>query len=187
MPGAFGDPFRAIEAVPGVTSVFSGLPFFYVRGAPPGNVGYFLDGVRVPALFHILAGPAVVPPSLIERVDLHPGGYPAEYGRFTGGIVTGETRAPSPGTHAESTLRLIDAGSVVEAPLPGGLGSALAGARFSYTAPVLSLFVSDLRFGYWDYQGRVVLDLSPTQHLTIFAFGARDSLEQLDGFARPPV
>src|SRR6185436_17510378 len=46
LPGAFGDPFRAIEAMPGVTPIVSGLPFFYVRGAPPGNVGYFLDGVR---------------------------------------------------------------------------------------------------------------------------------------------
>lgn len=34
MPGAFGDPFRAIEALPGVVPVVSGLPFFYIRGAP---------------------------------------------------------------------------------------------------------------------------------------------------------
>src|SRR5205823_6312709 len=51
LPGAFGDPFRAIEAMPGVTPIVSGVPFFYVRGAPPGNVGYFFDGVRVPYLY----------------------------------------------------------------------------------------------------------------------------------------
>ena len=34
--------------MPGVTPFASGVPFFFVRGAPPGNVGYFLDGVRVP-------------------------------------------------------------------------------------------------------------------------------------------
>jgi outer membrane receptor protein involved in Fe transport len=77
MPGAFGDPFRAIEALPGVTPVASGLPFFYVRGAPPGNVGYFLDGMRVPLLYHVAIGPSVIHPGLIERVDLHAGGYPA--------------------------------------------------------------------------------------------------------------
>jgi hypothetical protein len=48
MPGAFGDAFRAIEALPGVTPIMSGLPYFFVRGAPPGNTGYFIDGVRVP-------------------------------------------------------------------------------------------------------------------------------------------
>ncbi|MEJ7735531.1 MAG: TonB family protein, partial [Polyangiaceae bacterium] len=77
LPGAFGDPFRAIEILPGVTPIVSGLPFFYVRGAPPGNVGYFLDGVRVPYLFHAAAGPSVVHPAVVDRVDLYSGGYPA--------------------------------------------------------------------------------------------------------------
>ena len=50
LPGAFGDPFRALDALPGVTPIVSGLPFFYVRGAPPANVGYFLGGGRGTAL-----------------------------------------------------------------------------------------------------------------------------------------
>ncbi len=62
IPGTFGDPFRAIEIMPGVTPIVSGLPFFFVRGAPPGDVGYFLDGIRVPYLFHVGAGPSVVHP-----------------------------------------------------------------------------------------------------------------------------
>src|SRR5690606_31534459 len=70
IPGAFGDPFRAVEMMPGVTPVVSGLPFFFIRGAPPGNVGYFLDGVRVPLLFHVGVGPSAIHPALIERVDL---------------------------------------------------------------------------------------------------------------------
>src|SRR5262249_42168606 len=78
LPGAFGDPFRAIDALPGVTPLASGVPFFYVRGAPPGNVGYFLDGIRVPLLYHIGLGPSVVHPAIMDRVDLYPGGYPAE-------------------------------------------------------------------------------------------------------------
>ncbi|MFT3776291.1 MAG: TonB family protein [Minicystis sp.] len=186
LPGAFGDPFRAVEIMPGVTPMFSGLPYFYVRGAPPGNVGYFIDGVRVPALYHLLAGPAVIPGSLIQKVDLYPGGYPAEHGRFAGGIVTGETRPPSPDFHAEGTLRLVDAGALVEAPLPGGHGSALAGARYSYTAPIVSLFAPDFRLDYWDYQGRIALELSPHDRLTVFAFGAHDySATRRDGVWEP--
>ena len=90
IPGAFGDPFRAVETLPGVTPIASALPFFYVRGAPPGNVGYFFDGIRVPYLFHVGIGPSVVQPALVERVDLHPGAYPARFGRFAGGIVAAE-------------------------------------------------------------------------------------------------
>ncbi len=45
-PGAFGDAFRAIDVMPGVVPIVSGLPYFYVRGAPPSAVGYVVDDVR---------------------------------------------------------------------------------------------------------------------------------------------
>ncbi|MCA9584063.1 MAG: Plug domain-containing protein, partial [Myxococcales bacterium] len=125
LPGAFGDPFRAIEVMPGVTPVFTGLPFFFVRGAPPGNVGYFLDGIRVPLLFHVGVGPSVIHPALIRRVDLYPGGYPARFGRFAGGIVSGETALARDEVHGEGNLRLFDAGAMVETPFADGRGHAL--------------------------------------------------------------
>src|SRR5689334_12004322 len=48
IPGALNDPFRAIEMRPGVTPAFSGVPYFFIRGAPPADIGYFFDGVEVP-------------------------------------------------------------------------------------------------------------------------------------------
>ncbi|MEO7111425.1 MAG: energy transducer TonB, partial [Polyangiaceae bacterium] len=60
MPGAFGDAFRAVDSFPGVTPMASGVPFFFVRGAPPGDTGYFLDGLRLPLLFHVGVGPSVI-------------------------------------------------------------------------------------------------------------------------------
>lgn len=179
LPGAFGDPFRAIESLPGVTPIFSGVPFFYIRGAPPGNVGYFLDNIRVPYLYHLALGPSVVNPALVDRVDLYPGGYPAQYGRFAGGIVAGETTKPKAEFRGEGNLRVFDVGALVEAPI-GDRGSALAGGRYSYTAAVLSLFAPGTTLDYWDYQARVSYDITPTQHLTLFAFGGYDYLGQED-------
>ncbi|MBE7482393.1 MAG: TonB-dependent receptor [Polyangiaceae bacterium] len=176
IPGAFGDPFRAIEAMPGVTPVASGLPFFYVRGAPPGNVGYFLDGVRVPYLYHVGFGPSVVHPGLVERVDLYPGGYPARFGRFAGGIVAAETTAPRPELHGEANVRLFDAGALVEAGFADGRGTALVGGRYSYTAALLSLIAPEVELAYRDYQARLSYDLSPRDRLTLFSFGAYDLL-----------
>ena len=174
LPGAFGDPFRAIEALPGVVPMTSGLPYFYVRGAPPGNVGYFLDDVRVPALFHAMLGPAVLPSALVDRVELHPGGYPAQYGRFAGGVLAATTRPPAKELTAQATLRLVDAGAFVEAPFPDGRGAAMAAARYSYTAPVLSLISPSTKLEFWDYQARLSLQISPRDRLTILAFGAHD-------------
>jgi TonB family protein len=178
LPGAFGDPFRAIEALPGVTPIASGVPFFYVRGAPPGNVGYFLDGVRVPLLYHLGAGPSVIHPAIVDRVDLYPGGYPAEFGRFAGGIVAAETTPPAAKPHGEANVRLLDAGALAEAPFGGGRGTALVGGRYSYTAALLSLVAPDTSLAYWDYQTRVSYDLSRKDRATAFVFGSFDELGQ---------
>jgi hypothetical protein len=174
IPGTFGDPFRAVEVLPGVTPIVSGLPFFFVRGAPPGNVGYFLDGVKVPVLFHVGVGPSVVNPALIDRVDFYPAGYPARYGRFAGGIVAGETMPADVKLHGEYNLRAFDAGAMVEAPFADGRGAALLGGRYSYTALMLSLLSSTTTLDYWDYQARVGYDLGPRDRLELFSFGSYD-------------
>lgn len=181
IPGAFGDAFRALEALPGVTPIVSGLPFFFVRGAPPGNVGYFLDGVRVPLLFHLGFGPSVVHPGLVDEVALFPGGYPARYGRFAGGILAGTTKPPSERLRAEGNVRLFDTGAMVESPLDGGKASILVGGRYSYTAAMVSLFAPNTRVDYWDYQARGTLRVSDRDTLGVFAFGSYDYLGERKG------
>ena len=176
LPGAFGDPFRAIEALPGVTPLFTGVPYFFVRGSPPGNVGYYLDGIRVPLLYHIALGPSVIHPALVQRVDLHPGGYPAEFGRFAGGIVAAETTAPASSLRGEGSIRLIDAGALLENSFADHRMSASVGGRYSYTAAALSLFSPDVVLSYWDYQARAAYRVDDTNTIGFFAFGAYDYL-----------
>lgn len=188
MPGAFGDPFRAIEALPGVVPIVSGVPYFYVRGAPPGNVGYFFDGIPVPALYHFAAGPGVLHPSLVERVDLYAGAYPARFGRFAGGIVAGEMAPPGSQTRGEASVRIIDSGGMVETPILGGRGNAMAGGRYSYTATVLSLLVPDITVNYWDYQSRIGYQLDDDDRIEVFGFGSGDyiaeDVQEADGTTR---
>ncbi len=178
LPGAFGDPFRAIEAMPGVTPIISGLPFFYVRGAPPGNVGYFLDGVRVPYLYHVGLGPSVIHPGMVNRVDLYPGGYPASFGRYAGGIVSGEVTAPRPDLHGEANVRLFDLGALAESGFDNNRGTVLIGGRYSYTAALLSLIAPNTNLAYRDYQARVTYDVTPHDRVTAFSFGSYDLLGQ---------
>lgn len=178
LPGAFGDPFRAIEALPGVTPIVSGLPFFFIRGAPPGNAGYFVDGVRVPLLFHVGAGPSVVHPALIDQVDLYPGGYPARFGRYSGGVVSGETAAPRTELHGEYNLRLFDTGALVETPFDSQRGSVLVAGRYAFTALLFSLISPETTLDYWDYQARASYALTPRDRVGVFAFGSYDYLAQ---------
>ena len=178
LPGAFGDPFRALEVATGVTPIVSGLPYFYVRGAPPGNVGYYFDGVRVPYLFHFGLGPSVIQPALVARTDIHKGGYPAALGRWAGGVVDSTAAAPAERAHGEGQLRIIDAGGLVEAPFANGRGTALAGGRYSYTSALFSLLDSSTSLDYRDYQARVSYAVTDRDVISLLAFGAYDRATQ---------
>jgi TonB family protein len=178
IPGTFGDPFRALEILPGVTPIISGLPYFYVRGAPPGNVGYYLDGIRVPYLYHVAIGPSVIHPGMVDRVDLYRGGYPARFGRYAGGIAAAETTAPNATPRGEANIRLFDAGAMVESGFAGGRGTVLLGGRYSYTAAIISLIAKGIKLDYRDYQARVTYDVTPKDQVSLVAFGAYDLLAQ---------
>ncbi|HVT07879.1 MAG TPA: energy transducer TonB [Polyangia bacterium] len=176
MPGAFGDPFRAIEALPSVAPIISGLPYFYIRGAPPNDNAYYVDGVRVPFLFHVGIGAAVIHPALVDRIDFFPSAAPAAYGNAAGGIIAGQTRAPASAPHGEANLRLFDAGALVETPFHDGRGTVLLGGRYGYPGPIAGLLSSSIKLGYWDYQARATWRLTGRDTVGVFAFGSHDYL-----------
>jgi hypothetical protein len=118
LPGTFGDPFRVIKSLPGASQLAGFLPYVVVRGAAPGNTGYFLDGVRVPILFHVAIGPSVIHPYFIDQVDFYPGGAPVRLGRYVSGMIEGRTKAARRDrVYGEFEVRLTDAGGLVEVPL----------------------------------------------------------------------
>jgi len=81
VPGSLNDPIRAVQNLPGLARA----PFLggqlLVRGSPPQDTGTYLDGHRIPQLFHFLGGPSVINEQLLDRIDFYPGGYGAVYGR----------------------------------------------------------------------------------------------------------
>jgi TonB family protein len=176
MPGAFGDPFRAIEALPGVMPVVSGLPYFYIRGAPPTNNAFLVDGIRVPLLFHVGVGEGVIHPALIDHVDFYPGAAPAAYGRSAGAVIAGQTLDPATTGHGEVNLRIIDSGALLETPLDEGRGSVLVAGRYGYPGPIVSAITSNVKLGYWDYQTRATWRVGDRDTLGVFAFGSHDYL-----------
>lgn len=175
-PGAAGDPFRSIESLPGVAQVIWPLALYAIRGANPGNTGFFIDGVRVPALFHFALGPSIVHPYLIDRIDFYPGGYPARLGGYVSGAVTADTVSPpSDLAHASVDLRIYDVGGLVTTPFDGGRGTLAIAGRYSYTGQLARQFFSDVTFGYRDYQVRLDHPLGGGR-FTALALGSADEL-----------
>lgn len=186
VPGTFGDPFRVIQALPGVASVASLLPFPVVRGSSPSSTGYEIDGVRVPLLFHLLSGPSVIHPELIDEIQFYPGGAPVPYGGYTGGIIDGLTRRPNPGERLiDVDLNLLQVGGLVREPITKDLSFTAAG-RYGYPGLLLSLATDQASLAYWDYQLRVDGG-TKANGWTVFAFGARDELDTVAADADPTI
>lgn len=177
IPGAFGDPMRGVDVLPGVTPTISGLPFFYVRGAPPANTGFYFDGVRLPFLYHAFLGPSVIHPELIDAVHLHSGPAPSRYGGNAGGVVEGDMRAPSGQRTINLSLGVFDAGAMVDTPFANGKGRLFLAGRYSYVALAASLF-SSVNANFWNYQGYVTYAVTPRDNVGLFLVGAYDLAEQ---------
>jgi hypothetical protein len=173
LPGAFGDPLRAVDALPGVVPTISGLPIFFIRGAPPASVGYVVDGVEVPLLYHAFLGPSVLHPGSLSGVVLESAPADVRYGGSAGAVIVAEPAAPSTAFRGEGNLRLFDAGALLTAPFADGAGSALVSGRYSFTGLLYSA-LTDEEFGYWDYQLRLSRRISAHASVGLFAFGAAD-------------
>ncbi len=185
IPGTFGDPFRVIQTLPGVASVVSLLPYPVVRGASPSSTGFLLDGTRVPLLYHLLLGTSVIHPEFIDEIQFYPGGAPASYGGYTGGIIDGRTARARPDEHLlDFDANFLQAGGFVREPIkPIGATITLAG-RYGYPGLLLSLATDRLTLSYWDYQVRLDGG-TPRNGWTVFFFGANDELDTVAATADP--
>lgn len=188
IPGTMGDPFRVVMLLPGVGSMVSGVAYPVVRGSQPSSTGYYLDGIRVPILFHLFLGPAVLHPDFIDTIDFYPGTPPPKYGRLMGGAIDGRLSRPKDDrVHGSAYADLINAGLFVEYPFQStGTNVSIAG-RYSYTPWIIALAANAFQdppppgrkndkivLDFWDYQARVEQDLSGGK-LRLFAFGSSDT------------
>ncbi len=183
VPGTFGDPLRAIQNLPGISRAPYGLGLLLVRGASPQDSGVYIDGHKVPLLYHFAVGPSILTPDLIERIDFYPGGFGVRYGRASAGVIDVATRTdPVKRFHGAADVDFLDAGAYLEGPIGGGYSMA-AGARRSYIDTLLPLVLPEGETVaapvYWDYQARISRSISPSERISVFAFGSRDSLEVL--------
>ena len=178
--GTSGDPLRVIGSLPGVSQIVWPAAIYVVRGANPGNTGFYLDGLRVPALFHLALGPSLVHPYLMSGVDFYPGGYPASFGGFVSGIMSARTSAPpADRVRASADVTVYDAGGIMSAPWNDGRGTVAVAARYSYTGALFSVLQAENTLRYGDYQLRADHPLAGGQ-ATVFAFGSLDELGWLN-------
>ncbi len=182
IPGTFGDPFRTALLLPGVGSIISGLGYPVIRGDSPGDNGTFIDEIKVPLLYHLGFGPAVVHPLYLSSLDFSPGNFPAEFGRFSGALIQAHTSdaPPEPQTMLSVDLFKFSAFHSRPVKVRDHEAAVSAAARYGTFAFLARAIDPRAVLSYWDYQVRADLKVG-NGDLRLLVFGAEDRTGRLAG------
>lgn len=181
VPGTFGDPIRVVQTLPGAARTPFGTGFLVIRGSNPEDSGVYVDGIRIPYIYHLGGFESVINPDLVSAVDYLPGGFGPRYGRSTGGVVDVSTRREFPErTHVTWSTDLLDSGVLVMGTAgkkdQHGFGVA---ARRSYVDAILPLFLDEgfvARPQWWDYQAKYQWQGDGPDSFSVLVFGFQDVL-----------
>lgn len=172
--GTMGDPIRVAMLLPGASSSASGLGYPIVRGSLPGDSLYEIDGIRVPMLYHLLFGPAVVHPRFVDEIVFQPGSYSAEFGRFPGGRIGATTARVEEDPTWVADLSIVET-SVFRSQRFAEKGELVAAVRYGTLGYLIEGLAANTVFRYWDYQTRVAYRLLGQGKLTLTVLGASDT------------
>jgi hypothetical protein len=190
VPGTFGDPVRALQALPGVARPNVAEGSIVVRGAEGINTGFYVDGMPVPYMFHSFVGRSLIIPAFIDDIEFFPGGMPSKYGEVTQAVVNVRTdTVPVGGTRASLRVDFLDGGGGIEQRLTDRL-VLRTGGRYSWVGGLIAKAskVAARRAGaedyeatylapeYWDLFGDLRYSLSDDDSLDILFLSSRDTL-----------
>jgi TonB family protein len=186
IPGTQGDSIKVVQNLPGVArpSAIVGGGAIIIRGTEPKDSGIYLDGFRIPILYHFGGLSSVFNSDLLGTIDYLPGSYSTYYGDQIGGVVDLKSRAPrGDAIHGYANLSLIDTSLELEGPIAKGLTFAIAGRR-SYIDAVLKLASGALPNltvapRYYDAQAQLQYKPNPRHTFTLLALTDDDIFELL--------
>ena len=185
VPGTFGDPVKVIQTLPGAARSPFGTGLLIIRGANPEDTGVYVDGIRIPLIYHLTGTTSVIAPDLVDSVDYLPGGYAGRFGRTLAGTVDVRTRQHIDETRISAGADVLDAQAYLQTNVPVSkdgekkLGIAIGGRR-SYIDAFLPYFLADSAFAikprYYDYQLKLIAPTPEHRRLSLFIYGFDDVL-----------
>lgn len=178
MPGTLGDPVRAVANMPGVERTPLEAGWLLVRGGGPTETGLFVDGIRVPLVYHMGGLTSAINPGFIQDIAFIPSGQPARYGDALSGVLDLRTAAQDGPAHATARVDTVASGLFITTPISKKHHRQLSLAfRRSYLDALLALVPgvteqqASIAPRFWDWGARLDWD-----DLGLFAFGYDDSI-----------
>lgn len=186
MPGANGDPLKAIQNLPGVNRPSGFSSQVIIQGSAPKDTVYEFEGHRIPIVFHFAGLSSVVMPEALEQVDYYSAGYDSERSRALGGVISLQSRLPEVKERSMRGLFYMDnlsAGGLFESRLDDD-SSFLVSGRYSYIGQFLKKAAKNneslnltVAPEFQDITSIYQRRLSAQDDLKISLLGSRDRLE----------
>jgi len=181
------DPIRAVEVLPGVSTVSDFSAAFNVRGGSADQNLILLDDVPIFNPFHLGGIFSVFNADMVERAELRAGGFPAEYGGRVSSVLTVETDVGDGFTGVDAGISLLASRVAVDGSLPGGaldaLGLANSRWRVSGRRSYFDVLVkpwTEFPYHLTDLQGAFEAWTRGGNRTRITAYAGRDVLDLSD-------
>ncbi len=168
VPGSLGDPLRALQTQPGFARTPFDAGWLLVRGGDFDDTGLYLDGVRIPLLFHMGGFTSVLHPELTDQVQFWSGAPPARYSATSGAVNVVPIAA---GAEKRVVAGVNLAYAHAFANIPTQFGGIAIAARRSYLDGVVALALGNeaaaIAPRFWDGQVRANFGDSTITLLTL--------------------
>ena len=197
IPGTRGDALTSIKSLPGVANadaIGAGPGLLVIRGAAPEDSKVSIDGIEVPLLYHFFGLQSVVPSEFISAIDFLPGGFGADEGRATGGIINITTRDESAqAMEGFAEVSFINFAGLLRGPISRERNLYFsAGVRRSFIDFILPAVIpedANIQFTtapqYYDGQLRVDWQPDYRNRVTLLGLGSFDLLTLLNDTVNP--
>ena len=177
LPGGGEDALAAVRSMPGVghaPPTAGGR--LVIRGSAPEDTRLTIDGISVPFLYHAFNNTTIVPVANIAGIEYTPGGFGAEEGRATGGVValtTDDEQPKQPTGSASISVLEVAAGAATpitrRIAITGSLRRSTVDLLAPYAVPdnVKVGFTTAPRF----YDGQLRLDVRASAYSKLAVLG----------------
>jgi len=180
LPRLADDSLKAVHRLPGAASNgLSGLA--YMRGGEDNETLVVFDGLPLYDPFHLrllLSPTSLLDPRVLSGLDVHTGGYSAEFGDRMSAVIEASSVHPEADRYYELGLSLFNANALASQRFADGHGQWLAAVRRSNLDEVADLVDSDLgEPSYTDGFGRLDYAFSPDTRGSLHALLSSDRAE----------
>jgi hypothetical protein len=194
LPGSLGgnDLYNELAFLPGINKGNDFQPGISIRGLPPSNTAYLLDGLPLYEPNHAFGLISAINPGAVSAVRLYKNYIPPEFSGRTSGVVQHLLKT---GSSLEAmrtvTLSLEDISLRMEGPIVSQRTSYSAGTRKSLLGIYLPRWLEknaaldDVGLNYWDADLKISHRLNPRNRLEIMGYLGRDDYlfqREADGY-----